>query len=620
MSAIFGALALSGTSLPDGLGARMQAALVHRFSDREQRLEGPDFVLGARSFHTTSEARAETPFVTDERTGVSCVFDGRLDYRQQLADVLSLPSVASLSDERLILAAYAAFGTSFCERLEGDFALALWDAKARRLVLARDALGVRPLCFAQLDGLLLFASEPRALFAHQRLSQRLNPFRVAAYLAGVFPDTNQTFFAGVDRLPPGHRLVVEDGRLHVRRFVSLHNVAALKLASSSDYSEAFRAAFVGAVRERMRTHLPVGCMLSGGLDSAGVLGALRSLGNGHAVPCFSARFLDFPEVDEGPFLDLHRQRGGVAIHEVRADRVGPLDDIDALHDALGEPFHAPNLFIYDQLTKLARAQGVSVMFDGLDGDTVVEHGLFFLNELLHRGRLRRLGRELRALHRRAGFSYPFLLRAWALEPDLARLRALASLLPMSAEYGWLTPRFARASGFLGYLRADARAQLAAPTAFRDMHARAINAPIMSFYLEAHDRLAAVHGVDPRHPFFDLRLVKLCLALPPEQRLFDGWDRVIERRAFVGLCPEPIRARQSKSVWTANFQRQLLAHNGPALQAALSLSPHPLEGVVDLGRMRRELSALRPGAEPRRVLRIWDAVTLTRWLVRTGRSV
>lgn len=614
MSAIFGAVALSDQPLAEGLGARMQASLAARYSDREECDETARVLLGARSFHTTAEARTASPIVTAPLSGVRCVLDGRLDYRAELAAKLAISRPESVCDEQLILAAYEVYGTAFCEHLEGDFALAVWDAKVRRLLLARDALGVRSLCFARIEHALLFASEPRALFAHPGLSRRSNPFRIAAYLAGVFPDTSQTFFADVDRLPPGHMLILEGTQIYVRRYTTLENVAPLQLSSSRAYTEAFRETFTNAVRERLRTHLDAGCMLSGGLDSGGVLGAMRSLAAGREVPCFSARFPDFPEVDEGGFLQLHRERGGIALHELRADRIGPLDELDRLHDTLGEPFHAPNFFIYDQLTKRAKAQGALVMLDGLDGDTVVEHGLFYLNELLHRGRVRRFASELRALHRRVGFSYPMLLRSWALEPDLARLRAVRSLLhPRAPSLGFLNRKFARASGFLDYLRGEARSQLSAPSTFRDLHARALNAPILAFYLEAHDKLAAAHGVDHRHPFFDLRLVKLCLALPAEQRLFDGWDRVIQRRALEGLCPEPIRARQSKSVWTPNFQRQLLVHNAPELRAALALRPHPLEGMVELGALRTELASLRPGAAPERVLRVWDAVTLTLWL-------
>jgi asparagine synthase (glutamine-hydrolysing) len=167
------------------------------------------------------------------------------------------------------------------------------------------------------------------------------------------------------------------------------------------------------------------------------------------------------------------------------------------------------------------------------------------------------------------------------------------------------------------VRREARAALGASTRFQDLHARAVLAPIVPFYLEAHDKLAASHDIDHRHPFFDARLIRLCLALPAEQRLSDGWDRVIERRAFEGLCPEPIRARQSKSVWTSNFQRQLLEHNRAEVRAAAELSPHPLAGVVDLDAFRRSARELSPGASADRVLSLWVAVTLTRWFERNS---
>ena len=91
---------------------------------------------------------------------------------------------------------------------------------------------------------------------------------------------------------------------------------------------------------------------------------------------------------------------------------------------------------------------------------------------------------------------------------------------------------------------------------RAIHHRALTDPILPFYLEVYDKVAASLGVEHRHPYFDRPLMEFCLALPSDQRLFQGWDRVIQRRAFTGLIPEPIRARQSKSVWTRNFERRI----------------------------------------------------------------
>jgi asparagine synthase (glutamine-hydrolysing) len=617
VSAIYGIVSLGEAPVDAALVPAMEAALVHRPADATGHFVSHRAALGVRALWVCPEARGQDLPFRDREAGLLCVADGRLDDREALASRLGVP--ASVCDEALLCAAYRRFGADFAAELAGDFACAVYDQRAERLVLARDAYGLRALYYAQVGDALLFASQARPLFAHQGLGRRLDPLRVAQYLARDFGDAERTFFRGVSRLAPGHVLVAEHGQLRGRRYFAFEPRDELRLPSSAAYAERFQELFVAAVKDRARSHLGVGCLLSGGLDSSGVLGALRRLDPGRDVPCFSARFRSLPAIDEGPYLDLLARQGGLSRHELDADQAGPLDDIDRVYDELDEPFHAPNLFIYRQLSRLARAHGVHVLLDGLDGDTVVEHGVYFLAELLDRLKLRRLGRELSALHRRTGLSYRTLLSSWTLGPFADRARARATWLGLRRP-PYLRRGFAEESGYAMHARAAAVAQLEVPVEFRALHHRAVTAPIVPFYLEVHDKAAAAAGVDHRHPFFDRRLIEFCLALPAEQRLHDGWDRVIERRAFAGLAPEEIRARQSKSVWTENFQTQLFTRHGALIDSVISAPDSPLAPFCDLGRLRRARYRLAVGARPERVHDLWCAVTLGLWLRRHSVSL
>jgi asparagine synthase (glutamine-hydrolysing) len=341
---------------------------------------------------------------------------------------------------------------------------------------------------------------------------------------------------------------------------------------------------------------------------------MRDLAPGRDIPCFSARFPSMPELDEGPWLALHHQRGAAPRHDLAADQIGPLDDIERVYDELDEPFHAPNLFIYRALARLAHERGVSVLLDGLDGDTVVEHGVYFLAELFARGRLRRFSRELRALSRRMRLSYGAVLSSWAFAPLADRVSAHLGQLGF-ARHGYLADDFAHDSGFLEHARAQAELQLSTPLRFRALHFRAVTAPIVPFYLEVHDKIAAAQGVDHRHPFFDRRLIQFCLALPPDQRLHDGWDRVIQRRALRGLVPDAIRARQSRSVWTLDFQTQLFTRHEDLIASVIDDPATPLAPFCDLERLRSDRERLAVGSRPEHVHDLWTAVTLGLWLRR-----
>lgn len=611
MSAIFGALFPHASASDPLLGARMEAALAQRPADASgSGLFGP-CLLGVRARFHTPEALRKLPFVGEG--GLVCVADGRLDRRAELAETLAVSE--ALPDEALLLLAYRRWGPVFAEQLLGDFAVALWDPHERRLLLVRDPFGVRALYYGFAGKTLLFASQQKALFAGG-VERQAAPLRMAQYLARDFGDLERTFYQGVLRVPPGHLLRVEQGTSRLQCYFALDPGKRLPAQSSSEYSAQFRELFISAVRDRTRSPGPVGCMLSGGLDSSGVLGVLQSLAPGQQVACFSARFPDYPEIDEGSWLDLLRARGGLTISELRGDRIGPLDDVDQLHELLDEPFHAPNLFIYHRLSAVARAASQQVLLDGLDGDSVVDHGFLFLHELLRAKRLRRLTRELSALRRRTGMGLASLLGDWVLGPELARAALRLSALGLG-HVGYLSRDYRKQSGFDAYLRDKNRGLLEAPQGFHAQHQAVLSSPLMAFYLEVHDKVAAAHGLDHRHPFFDRRLLEFCLALPPEQRLHDGWDRVIQRRAMVDLIPDPIRTRQSKSVWTENFQVQLFARHGELLHGLVESDSSPLVGLCDMPRLRRDHKRLHGQADAGAVLDFWCAVTLGLWLRQTG---
>lgn len=630
MSSLFGALSLGVQPLPEELGVRMAAALAARPADALGCFQEGPLLLGARSVWLSEEEAGQVAPYRAPHGRALGILDGRLDHPERLAHDLGLE--ATPSDTALMVSAYLRWGEDFVARLQGDFALAVWDPARRSLLLARDALGVRPLYWAQTPsssrapGTVLFASQARPLFAHPQLARVLDPLRIAQYLTSTFAESERSFFGGVERLAPGHLLVVtsDGGAPRKRRYFAFDRERELPQRSNAEFAEQFRELFVDAVRVRTRTTKPLACLLSGGLDSSGLLGVLKTLEPARSVPCFSARFVDFPEIDEGHWLALW-DAPEVIRAELRADRICPLDSIDSLHAALDEPFHAPNLFIYEALARLARDHGTRVLLDGLDGDTVVDHGYFALRELLFAGRPRRFASALRALHRSMGFSYRELLRDFVFEPEGRAFQGLLAraafahvpegVLKRLSPLGYLSVDFARQSGLTADLEARAEPWLAAPRSLRAHHHRALTDPILPFYLEVYDKVAASLGVEHRHPYFDRTLIEFCLALPSEQRLFQGWDRVIQRRAFTGLIPEPIRARQSKSVWTRNFERQLLGggHHRERIRALIDSPASPLAGYCDLARLRRDLPALEAGELPERVMDFWSALSLGLWL-------
>jgi asparagine synthase (glutamine-hydrolysing) len=611
----------------------MLSVLAHRGPDGSAVWSGDHAALGQASLWTTPESRRERGPLTNETRDLSIAADARLDNRRELMAALGLAgaSAAGLSDGELILRVYARWGERGVARLIGDFAFVIWDGRAQTLVCARDHIGVKPLYYYRGPGIVLVASEIKALLTNPLVPYRLNPLRVADHLAGFFDDRTITFYRDVFRLPPGHTLTVSRDGTHIRPYWSLDPTRELVLGSDDAYADAFRECFTEAVACRLRSSGPVGCLLSGGLDTSSIVATAREVRRGVAdgnLDTFSAIFPglsgpDLKPIDERRYVDAVVAQGGLEAHYVRGDQIGPLTDVDRMLWHLDEAFVAPNLFMHWGLYGAARDLGIRALLDGLDGDTTVSHGLEYLPALARAGRLGTLTRELRALSRRYGTSVRSLVWRFCVPPLVPpalrqSIRALRGHTPSA----WtadtvIRPEFARQVGIAERMELGDRRRRQPARSAHDAHARGMNSPLIQHALELADSAAAAFGLEARYPFFDRRLMELCLSLPPDQKLSQGWTRRVMRRAMRGLLPEEVRWRPGKANLSPNFLRQLAERHRELVAEVVLEHPAILEDYVDVERLRRTYD--RYAARPMReadALTIYRAVVLALWLRRT----
>ena len=524
-------------------------------------------------------------------------------------------NLADAADAELLLRAYARWGERAPEHLLGDFAFALWDGRRHTLFCARDHFGVKPFYYHHAPGrLFAFASEIKGLLALAEVPRRLNETRVADYLVPLLEDKDITFYDGIVRLPPAHRLTVSRDGVRIAPYWALDPEREIRLKSDDEYAEAFREIFTEAVRCRLRSAVPVGALLSGGLDSSSIVCVARRLlaaDGGGRLHTFSAIFPDVPECDEREYIAAVVAGGGVAPHYVRGDELSPLEQLDAMLAQQDEPFYAPNLFLHAGLYREAAGAGIRVILDGLDGDTTVSHGLGYLHELARRGRWVRLAREVHALAARldrpataiwrsqilAAFLPSVARRAWArVRGRHARGRSAAHLV--RAEFAC---RVALADRMAG---AQARWRLPWRTERQEHHCRLVTG-LIPFVLEVADRCAAAYALEPRYAFFDKRLAELCLALPSVQKLRRGWTRFVLRRAMEGTVPSAVQWRAGKADLGPNFTRRLSVSLPPQLTSALCDPGAAVREYVDVA---AALDALGTDS-----LSAWKLLTLARWL-------
>ena len=604
----------------------MGAALSHRGPDGAGAWSAGPAAFAHVALWTTPESRRERQPLASAAGNV-IVADARLDNRLDLIATLGIPGEAAreVGDAELILRAYERWGEGCAAKLVGDFAFAIWNSRSPQVFCARDHVGVKPLYYYQAPTVFVFASEIKALLTIPMVPYALNPRRVADHLVGLVDDPASTFYRDILRVPAGHAMTITRDGMRLRRYWSLDPTSELRLGSDEAYAEAFRECFSESVRSRLRGSHPVGCMLSGGLDTSSIVATARQVGGstGSALDTFTAIFQGLPaadlrKIDERAFVDAVVAQGGLKVHYIQGDLLGPLSEVDRALWHFDEAFAAPNLSLHWAMYGAAQNAGVRALLDGIDGDTTVSHGLERLPALAAAGRIGALSRELQALSRRHGHGIARLAWQCAIEPLVPvalrqRFGRLRGQKPRWLAQSIIRPEFSRRMGVVDRLEAHERAQGRGGRSARAQHCQAMQSGLIPYALELADKAAAAFGVEPRYPFFDRRLMELCLSLPADQKLHDGWSRMVMRRAMKGMLPESVRWRVSKANLGPNFTRGLLRYDRNRLTEVVE-QPGALEEFVDIVALRRAYE--RYVTDPRSetdALTVYGAVVLGLWL-------
>jgi len=555
VSGILGLWNLDGRPVCPGLLADLGATLAHRGPDGDGLwVEGP-VGLACRLLRVTPESAAETqPLVAP--SGVAVVFDGRLDDREALLSELGPRSGVSPAspDPALVLAAYEVFAERLPERLQGDFALGLWDPRRRRLLLARDALGVRPLYYARADAAFLFASEIKALLAHPDVPARPDDDVLARFLLGRMEELREaTFFAGISTVPPAQAVTVTPEGASLRRYWEFDPGRRVRLPSLDEYAEAFREIVVRAVGRRLRSARPVAVSLSGGLDSSSIFCLAETLarhspGRYPAVVGVSYVSPHGSPSDEAAFLGEIERAYGVRVARIQVGAAAIVDGAREVVPHVEAPFLDEMWSTTHAFLEAVRGLGARVVLTGHWGDQVL-FDQTYLVDLFRALRWRELRAHLRELPRWFTDADARHFRRQLLV-DLVKYHVPAQLVP------WLRRLRTRRPPpwYSAALRRRARpGGVARPgRAFHSVHARALYAEARSGHhatcLEWDNKVAAMHGLDIAFPFLDRDLLAFLMAIPGEIQTWQGVPKGLLRESLGGVLPDAIRRR----TWKADF--------------------------------------------------------------------
>ncbi|OLB91764.1 MAG: asparagine synthase (glutamine-hydrolyzing) [Actinobacteria bacterium 13_2_20CM_2_66_6] len=536
-----GIAGFAGWPLGDEEAARtvrtMCDAIVHRGPDDSGYFVAPEVALGMRRLSIIDVGGGQQP-IGNEDGSIQVVFNGEIYNHHDLRHALVAGGhrFRTRSDTETIVHLYEDVGTDFVTRLRGMFAIALWDARTKRLVLARDRVGIKPLSYWLAPDGIAFCSELRSLLALSRFPRRLDERGIAAFLSlGYVPDPLAAF-AGVTKLPPGHVLTWSADRgAAVRRYWTPIGVASNSVDEAAA-QQRVRDLLADAVGSHLEAEVPLGAFLSGGLDSSTVVALMA-----RAAPIRPRTFaIGF---DEAAFNEApHARRVAEAIGTRHTDLVMRPDAdrwVEGVVSIFDEPFADSSALPTYLVSWLARQQ-VTVSLSGDGGDELFGGYTRYL-DALRRPTVPAWGRSLL---RTVGHALPHIAPGRGRLLDRARSREAAYAgsvgLPLPPiDGGIAAARLVPRDGEFDDVLADAFKAAGARDFVSQMMLVDVATYLPGDILTKVDRASMAVSLEARVPLLDHALVEFALGLPADWKIRDGTGKRIFRRAIRGLVPSEV---------------------------------------------------------------------------------
>jgi asparagine synthase (glutamine-hydrolysing) len=581
--------------------------------------------------HVTPESSRETYCGPACDSKHSIVFHGRIDNRTDLYSYTGQKCpLEEVPDSQLVLAVYLKSGAQCVEKLLGDFAFAIWDDDKQSLFCGRDHMGVKPFFYINTGTFFAFASEIKGILTLPGLRKVINREKVADFMTCVTTENKTTFFQNIFKLPPAHSLTVRNSTVTTKKYWSLEP-AKLQIRKSDEYQEAFFDIFKEAVRVRLRSSSPVGAYLSGGIDSSSIVcmaaGNLRGSFTGK-LHTFTGIFDRIPECDERayfqPIVD-NVDKFAIDPHYVHADKLYLGEAFDSVMSYEDEPFFAPHFFMSWNILHQIRENGIKTLLNGHDGDSAVSYGYGLLPQLAMQGRLIRLFRELRTAPNstakgvalgmfrlyRAMLAYKLPFWLYKSEDHALFLRNL----------NILTVAFRDETNIQNRLNILTK-QLPNPCQPEEKyHKLNISQPFHPLALEFLERSASRFGIEQRFPFFDIRLISFCLALPAEQKFKDGYNRSIVRQSLKSILPDTIRHRKLKTNFAKNLVDAFVNRDREWFSLSMSRLPQEIYTILDKDALHSNYNkCLGNDSQSQRMTAlslILRSLSLSKWLKKLG---
>ncbi len=537
----------------------------HRGPDDGGQLIEPGIALGMRRLSILDLETGAQPISNEDRT-VWTVFNGEIyNFRELRAQLSRRHRLSTRGDTETIVHLYEEHGPRFVEHLDGIFGIALWDRSRRRLVLSRDRMGVKPLYAAETPHGLAFASEIKCLIAGGILSPSLDALGAELLLAYGYVPGPRTLFAGVRKLPPATTIVWQDGEIIADEPYWLPELGApgRRRRRWKDDQEELLALLRRAVRSQLVSDVPLGVMLSGGLDSS-LITALMTEMSDQPVKTFSIGFSNHPHSNELADARHVANALGTDHHELLTESQEQPELLDDVLWHLEEPVADLSAFGFLMISRLAR-QSVTVALSGQAADEILggyrKHQVAYGSELL-----RRLPSRVRAALGTATHMLPpdstaaRGVRALITDDPADRLLAMSRVLPSSQRETLLEPEFrvpvaeSEICDVITQHVPDRDLSLLTETLYLDTRLALADELFLYF-----DKMSMATSLEVRVPFAAPDLVSFCLSLPDHRRIWLLRRKELLRRASKGLVTEHVLAKRKQGFFRSSVGPWLRDH-------------------------------------------------------------
>ncbi len=553
--------------LPRVLGV-MARLLAHRGPDGEGIWTAPDGALGFAHRRLTIidlSSAGRQPML--DAAGRVVTYNGEiynhLELRRSFAGRWQF---RSQSDTECILAAYDAYGLDCLQQLRGMFAFALWDPARRRLFCARDRFGIKPFYYAEIDGRLIFASEIKALLPLLPAIET-DTTALAEYLTFQYTIGEHTLFKGVKQLLPGQALTVENGRVRIWRYWDVHYAVDHGMRAA-DAVARLRSLVDDSVAVHLRSDVPVGAYLSGGVDSS-LVSILAAEHESGARLGFHGKFTDYPGYDESRYARIAAAASRTTLHELSITADDFRANAGRVIYHLDQPVAGPGAFPQFMVSGLA-AKHVKVVLGGQGGDEIFGGYARYLIAYFEQC----IKAAIEGTYRNGNF----VVTAESIIPNLTVLQEYQPLMrqfwskgmfgPMDARYFRLIDRSADMESEVDWSELDREPVFAAFQAIfnneRNVRKEAYFDSMTHFdfkcllpaLLHVEDRMSMAHGIESRVPLLDHALVEFAAMVPADVKFKDGHMKHLLKIGFADKLPEAIANRRDKMGFPVPFKEWL----------------------------------------------------------------